>query len=152
MTTVVYRDGIMASDTQLSRGNLKNRFKKTFKFKDGSLFGISGELISCMRIKDWFASDMKGEPPQFADDNAAECMLVNKHGLFLIDGELYPIEMEDGFLAIGSGAPYALSAMSCGKTALEALEIASEWDAGTSAPFNVMRYEPFFKKKKSKKK
>lgn len=59
--------------------------------------------------------------------------------LLFIDNELYlltsnyiPIPITDNYIAIGSGAPYALAAMSLGCSAKDSIKVASKFDINTN--------------------
>jgi ATP-dependent protease HslVU (ClpYQ) peptidase subunit len=61
--------------------------------------------------------------------------------LFDIGDDLSVVMDARGFYGIGSGSSYALGALASGKTIKEALVIASEYDAYTSAPFMYLTQE-----------
>jgi ATP-dependent protease HslVU (ClpYQ) peptidase subunit len=56
------------------------------------------------------------------------------------DMELMPFM--DAFIAVGSGGPYAMAAMECGRNPAEAVAVAAKFDANTSEPVEVFRVEP----------
>lgn len=52
MTTIVYRDGVLAGDTLVtdSNGFRVGEMTKVIKFKDGSLFGVAGTCSGCSQV------------------------------------------------------------------------------------------------------
>lgn len=144
MTTIAYSGGVMASDTQVTSGNRKLRACKVRRLKDGGLVGGTGNLAHILKIFRWAEGGLRrGNRPEFNGDGAdAECLLVKGDGtIWLLDEELEPMQFEDPFLAIGSGGPYAMAAMECGRTPEEAVEVAAKFDAATSGPVQVWRLE-----------
>lgn len=144
MTTIAYRDGVMAADMQVTAGNRKFRTTKVRATKAGGLVGGAGNLAHVLKVFDWVEGGMKGDKPDFGeDDGEFECLIVEPdRSVWLLDEELVPMRVEDGFLAIGSGGPYAVAAMECGRTPEEAVEVAAKFDPATSAPVQVWRLDP----------
>jgi ATP-dependent protease HslVU (ClpYQ) peptidase subunit len=138
MTTLAYRSGVLAFDTQMSCGSFKRRSTKAFRLKDGSLFGITGNVNDGLKLRRWAEGGYKDEAPSLDDDSGVECIHVRPDGVFLIDGGLELIRVTDEFVALGSGGPVATGAMAMGASALKAVEIAAEFDAGTSGPFQTL--------------
>lgn len=149
MTTIAYRDGVMAADSQVTSGNRKLRTSKARRLKGGGLIGGTGNLAHVLKLFRWADGGLRrGNKPEFPDGGAdAECLLVKADGtVWLLDEELEPMQFEDPFLAIGSGGPYAMAAMECGRTPEEAVEVAAKFDAATSGPVQVWRLDPVTKK------
>lgn len=139
MTTIAYRDGIMAGDTALTdRGTYCGEHQKVFA-RDGALMGVCGCLGEVAKLRDWFMDGAEGAPPAF-DDNDSEALLVSGDGVvewighpskrMVVTGEMH---------AIGSGFKIALGAMAAGATASRAIEIACDLDICTRRPINVAR-------------
>ena len=144
MTTIAYRSGEMAADTQVSAGGRKFRTHKVKRLKDGGLIGSSGKLADILKIQRWadsgFADDDK---PEFGEDGEFECLVVTGAGaVYLLDEEMELMPFHDPFIAVGTGGPYAMAAMHCGKSPAEAVEVAAVFDANTSAPVETFRVEP----------
>jgi ATP-dependent protease HslVU (ClpYQ) peptidase subunit len=150
MTTIAYRAGKLAYDTQMSCGTLIRRVHKAWKFKDGSLFAISGSVYDSLKIKRWAESGYKGKGPTIEETTSVECMHVRHDGVYLIDGDLVLLPVSGDFHAIGCGGGVALGAMAHGATALEAIQTAAEFDAGTSGPFHVLTFSRQPAKKRAK--
>lgn len=137
MTTVAWDGRTLAADTISVNQNLKRRVQKIFRLRDGSLFGGCGEYDDVLAAREWFESG--GNKPTLKDFAA---LLVTESGAFRIESHLIRHPIAEGFFAIGSGRDFAIMAMHLGKTAEEAVSLASVYDAWTSGPIEVMTLEP----------
>lgn len=148
MTTVAYRDNIMAGDSCLSTGDENTIYvgdvDKVFRLKDGSLFAASGdsECQQIMRVLESGAKDHKIPGLLAKIKSESECMLVRPDGrmywIVVDDGYGEFTEFKDQFCAIGSGKDFAYGAMEAGASALEAVRCASRRHAFTRGPFMFM--------------
>lgn len=69
-------------------------------------------------------------------------MIVVKSGdVYFMSGSTFAHKMGKTKWAIGSGADYALGAMYAGKSAKEAVEIASQLDTGTGLGVDVVTFD-----------
>lgn len=141
MTTIVYRDGVMAGDGRETiiedhESPIINNDDsvKVFRLKDGRLFGASKTSESCYRLHE---SLVKGfAPPKLEDING---LLVDRKGkLWFFEGYIwYPLK--EKCYAIGSGARFALPALDAGATAVEACKIGIKRDPYSGGKITVVR-------------
>ena len=132
MTTVVYKDGILASDGRSTFNDSieYENAQKIFKVKDGWI-GFAGTFCHCQVL----LNHLKDDGVYIRDDSDIYAIFVNhKRQVFSI--EIYQnavcyVRVSDVY-AVGSGAMYALGAMSAGATAQQAIKIASKYDIGTN--------------------
>lgn len=118
MTTIAYRDGIMAGDSRATQGGtvMTNTQKKVFRTKDGCLFGYAGDREQGERLKQAIKAGKAA--PKLDNINA---LLVTPDGkMRFYEGQVW-VEMKDPYTATGSGAPHALTAMDCGLGAVDAV-------------------------------
>lgn len=120
---------MLAADRRVSYGS--GRMGKNTKIarreSDGALIGSCGPTVLCQALIRWFLAGEVGDPKLEIDkDNSVGGLIVRPcggidditaHGFARIDAKLY---------ARGSGADYALGAMSMGADARRAIEIASQ--------------------------
>lgn len=145
MTTIVYRDGVLAADTRAySGGNTPIGQKvKIRALSNGELIGVStpepgvGEAIM-----DWYAAGAKENKKPTVPDNF-HFIAVRPDGTALmgIDSLHLTGPLTAPWFAVGSGSHYAMTALHLGKSAVEAVRIAAEFDAWTKAPFMELRHE-----------
>jgi len=133
MTTIAYRDGILAADTAtyIHEGNLRmpDQTTKIFRLSDGSLIAGGGVKRQIVDFAKWFETK-EGDKPEIAD---ATIIRVSPNGVITIyDGKTDERDITDcPFYAIGSGAMAALAAMYMGARAEQAVEIAMKLDPWT---------------------
>jgi hypothetical protein len=141
MTTIVYRDGVLAADRRMLRhGWLSGgTAQKVFRRDDGTLLGICGDFAAGMALVEWMLSGQKGDQPK-PDDTTL--LVVEPSGRVMIyeGGGAHPVG-EPPFWAIGSGFPAALGALHMGATAVQAVEIASKIEPNTGDGVVSVRHE-----------
>ena len=131
MTTIAYRDGVLASDSQATECGLKSSVQKIFRLKDCDI-AITGELYTAMKFVQWYGN--RKEDVTFESDDDFECIIFADGKLYSVDRNKILIELrlfEGSYFAFGSGRDYALGAMKMGATAVEAVKIAAEFDSST---------------------
>jgi hypothetical protein len=146
MTTIAVRDGIIAADSSITAGSTRSppgsvsklilgkRHKVVYAGAgDFSLIHAAVHALERLRTPPW-SSKVARECDLSLGDDTILLVLTKKHGLITFEGEgWYPIN-SGGFYAIGSGETAALAAMWCGKSAVEAVEIACKVDTGSTLP------------------
>lgn len=150
MTTIAYRDGVIAADSQVTvdseaGGARKFRCEKLYRKTVGIgrnrrdvIIGTSGESSPSLLFVDWYGSGK--DVPEFFIYGTADftCLIVEPDGIWEADTYCRPERIMEPFYAIGSGAKAALAAMHCGKTAEQAVEIACRVDPFSMPPIVTM--------------
>jgi ATP-dependent protease HslVU (ClpYQ) peptidase subunit len=138
MTTIAFRDGIMAADTQETAGESQMRCKKIFRATSPKgrrvLIGTAGGSFAGMIYVDHFKSGK--ERPITIDymdiEEDFHNLIWDGTNLFEVNWLWRPIKVpRPKFFAIGSGAPAALGAMHMGASAKEAVNVAKKIDIYT---------------------
>lgn len=160
MTTIAYRDGIIAADSRVTYGEdgsarvhtCKKLFRKTItqgKKQFDVIIATAGEASPGLVFVDWYGSG-KPVPDIFLHlGGDFLCLVLTPQGLFEFDVYCRGEEVSDDFYAIGSGAKAALGAMHCGKSAVEAVRIAARIDPYTGGRINSESLIPKEKKRAS---
>lgn len=129
MTTVAWDGKTLAADRRLSDG-ITNC--KIWKLSKGRYISGAGAYDDMTEIVAWMrkGAKVKDRP---TDINSTTMLLVCSNGkaYWLTIPYLRPVEIREPFYAIGSGAAYAVGAMAAGKSAGEAVAIASRFDPAT---------------------
>lgn len=128
MTTIAYRDGTLAGDTQVS-GEIKTYATKVFKLKNGSLAAGAGDFSSIHAFIEWLQRPKAERPDLTHDDDFEAIVVASDGGIEWYDQTLRPVPLEQPFYAIGSGAAVAMGAMEIGGTAEQAVAAGIKWDA-----------------------
>lgn len=136
MTTIAYKDGIVAYDSRLTRGDYILTDKSDKKHEtDKNVFFMSGSIDEYPMFVEMFEGG-KIKPKWELDVSAFVWSKGLKNlfyaGTFERNGDISVFSSEIMELqAIGSGSQFAVSAMDHGKTAKEAVEYAMTRDPGT---------------------
>lgn len=155
MTTIAFKDGIMASDSQCTDDYqaFLTKVRKIDRLPNGALLGQAGDADS----REVIALLAKATPKKLPTRKELgetktkfSGILAFPNGLvFLVcveasgegsdggwRGEV--VEIEDRMCAVGSGYQFALGAMAAGKSAKQAVEIACRYDIYSSSPVREM--------------
>lgn len=152
MTTIAYRNGVMAADSQTStdtEGGGARYFKcvKLYRKFAGqpneAILGTAGETFSGLVFVDWYGTG-KDAPENLIHGDADFTVIVltrvdGKHVLTEFDKWCRGDEIIEPFYAVGSGAKGALVAMHCGKSAQCAVEITCLVDTYSRLPVHTMK-------------
>ena len=159
MTTIAYKDGIIAADTQLNVDSVKvlSADKIVILNKDTILAG-AGETWAIavaerfFRQEDWETKlDAKPEiAKEKDDDNPLDAILIYKGQAFLVDRFLSPELLKHPYFAVGSGWKFAMAGMHQGMSAVAAVEFASEFDVYTNNKIRWLNVEEFQANSKTK--
>jgi hypothetical protein len=149
VTTVAYRDGIMAADTQATWDGNKTRCHKLYRLPCGGVMGGCGTAAGVKRAAIWLIGGRKGKPPKIPN-----CDLLIAFGdgrVVTVTDRHWTFVDELGPIAIGSGQQAALCAMRHFEaSAEEAVYAAASVDTYTSAPVEVMAVEAKRVRRKAK--
>jgi hypothetical protein len=130
MTTIAWDGFTLASDSKISNGNHVFGYgEKIHKLNDGSYLAAAGAQDVVYAVIDWLNG---GEKPEIKDDDSFIGLIVSVDE----DGIATGTEISNKLRkwpactpwAGGTGEPFALTAMKCGKDAREAVRIACEMD------------------------
>lgn len=145
MTTIAYRAGILAADSQVTyggdedAGSRKHRCQKLFRkraFGADVVIATAGEGPPGMLFVDWYGK--KSKPPAVLAEAEFTCLVLDEDGLWEFDRWCRAEQIAEEFYAIGSGAKVALGAMHHGASAREAVEIAKLVDPYTGGEVKTM--------------
>jgi hypothetical protein len=139
MTTIAYRNGVMAADSAIfDRGCHVGECVKIFRAPSGIIGGAAGCLGDLCALRDWILGDCDGKPPEFGDEDS-EGLVVHPTGVVeWIGPKQKRIEHRSEFHVIGSGFRIAMGAMHMGATAFQAVEIAAKLDSYTRGPITTI--------------
>lgn len=128
MTTVAFDGKILATDSRGIGFYVHDNVKKLFEI-DGVSYGFSGRHTEIAGVMEWLRSGgVNCDKPEIKEEIYG--IEVSDKGVFYWEKNLVRIPFHTP-CAIGSGAIIAMTAMLCGKTATEAVEVAKILDDGT---------------------
>lgn len=152
MTCIVYRDGVIASDSKIiSRSwTAVGGFQKIgqrFHSERLYLFGAVGETAYAAKFERWMHSKefetfiesgmVDGHPllePSAREEQCTGLIFTPEHNCIRIEGNYPAYLVEAPYFAFGTGDATALGALYHGATATEAVEAAIEHDILTNGP------------------
>lgn len=138
MTTIAYRDGILAADSQATTGTLimPGGTKKLYRLSDGSVAAFCGIASAGRNFVNWLDRGAPGERPSLENS----CVIhLTADGC--VEHDEFGINPVEEFQAWGSGAEIATGALYAGCSAEAAVQIACIADTGTSEPVMTAGYE-----------
>lgn len=155
MTTIAYRDGTLAADTQGQVGHLKDPFpvRKIQVLSNNTVLALCGALAELDVLKNWMEAGMPDPLPQLQESTGIHFIDQNNIWVYELGGRF---KFEGEFGAWGSGASVALAAMMLEQSAIEAVALAMKLDTYTggqivSAEIPEVYVRPKVKKTKKKK-
>lgn len=155
MTTITYRDGILAADTQGNWRDTPTSVSKIYKVHgDGDAVYLAGSGVlwrirevvkQCESIADdgpgiyrslWEAIALRfyDKHHDTKPDETPSCLLIQAgtgNVLWLEGPRFGAVTFNRGYVALGSGADYAMGAMAAGADAVQAVQIAIDHDIHT---------------------
>lgn len=142
MTTIAYKDGVIAYDSRVTDGDtiISNSREKKIKV-NGVLFifsGIFGDIEQMVHL--YFSKE-------YVKPLGCNAIVYDSDGLKLIgtDEEQYfenTIPFNE-YSALGSGSPYAYGAMDAGATAKQAVQIAAQRDVYTGGKIRTVKIREY---------
>jgi ATP-dependent protease HslVU (ClpYQ) peptidase subunit len=142
MTVIAWDGYTLAADKRATNGSLIRTTTKIFRIHS-CLVGYAGEATFGEQMIAWFQAGEKAEdfPKEQRDkDDWAPLLVIRENGkIHKYERTPHPLKYQDKQFAIGSGRDFALAAMACGKTASEAVEVASMFDSNCGNGVDTLR-------------
>jgi hypothetical protein len=143
MTTIAYKDGVLAADTLSTWGDSRDGHAIKIAKRGPFMAAGSGCLAHVQAFLDWFKGGMKADPPPMGEgEKQAFGFIFVGDGKFLTWGALGWEQCRDDVFAAGSGSEFAKGAMSHGASAEEAVRIAITHDTKSGGKVTVLRSTP----------
>jgi hypothetical protein len=130
MTTITYRDGILAADSGTWQGIFKSNYTpKIHKINDHLYFASCGFIGFAQKLKMLLEErneiDIDYIFPKGTKGNGGAIVIDDsRNEIMLLSYKCWEKVNPDRLLSIGSGGIFAMACMVCGKTAIEAIELA----------------------------
>lgn len=141
ITTIAYRAGVIAADTQMIQGtSIIGHVTKIVRRDDGALCGGAGDLAWVQAFHRWFLDGCDGDPPRF-DDDCSKGLIIRRRKPIEIFESCGAFEFRPAFVAIGSGKEFALGAMQVGASAKQAVKAAMAFDPGSGGTVMALSHD-----------
>lgn len=140
MTTIVYKDGILACDSQVTTNSevIIGYCNKIQEFDNEVICG-SGSTTAIKQFIDWHrrGDDPEKKPTLLGD--GCVCFVIDKKTLELKRYcDCWYDSIGASFYVTGSGMEIAIGALEMGATAEEAIKAACKYDTGTGGEVHVL--------------
>lgn len=157
MTTIAFKNGVIAADSQVtveSEGggarnfNTRKLFPATVDIRGAKtdvILATAGESApGSLFVEAWGSGKTLTECRELFTYSEADfsILVVSPEGLFEVDKWCVLEPVYEPFYAIGSGSKLAMGAMEAGASAARAVEIACRRDPYTALPVVTMRLKP----------
>lgn len=141
MTTIIYKDGIMYSDSRGYSGDKSpiGSKAKMHQLKNGAILGVSSSKVGeAERFKRLVEKDLECLEAQ--DEIKVQALLVLKDGsvYYFNDEKSFSGPLVADWFAIGSGEQFAVGALSAGASAKKAMRITIELDHWSGGEVNKL--------------
>ena len=144
MSVIAWDGKSLAADKRASLGTLIATITKIFKVEN-ILVAYSGDACIGEEMLAWFKDgrDATKFPPlqRDKDDWAGLLVVWDDGSIWKYERSPYPLKFPPQLFAMGSGRDFALAAMHLGKTASEAVSVASVFDSGCGNGIDVLTHD-----------
>lgn len=134
MTTIAFRDGILAADSMVSYGSFRNGNVEKLHRVGDKIVGMSGAVWAVGVMLEWIEEGADStQIPEVLLANQAQfsCIFIDANGTLWEFNNGFFLEVCAPYHAIGSGQLLALGAMASGASACEAVNAAAQHDKAT---------------------
>jgi len=127
----------MGSDLQATHGDLKYTARKIYPI-GRALIGAAGTVTAICKFIRWMEGGGKNKlRPTFEKRDSLSAMVLTPSGIFMYDTSLEPDEIDDAFVAVGSGSAAALGALHAGADVQNAIRITCRLDANCGRGYEI---------------
>lgn len=142
MTTIAYRDGVIAADTQMTVDHVKQSAPpKITTLKNGMIIASAGDMISIAKAHQRLCKD-DWENEKYKSIKEFEAIAYWKGDIITFNDSTAPLPLVDEYCAIGSGWEFALAHMAKGYSAADAVLFASTLDIYTNDKIQICTLPP----------
>jgi len=143
MTTIAYKDGVIACDSRITSGSLIVDDNEIKMVKKGDVvFFLAGSTSDYLAFIDAYISGASVDK-----DSDCAALVIDKGMVYFVsdeEGKLFKCPAKQPY-SIGSGSKHAITAMDMGATASEAVKIAMKRDASTGGKVRTYKVAPSLK-------
>lgn len=137
MTTIAYRNGVMAADSQVTdNGRREGGVMKLYRLSDGAIAGFSGDVALAQDVIAWL--DGRGGRPAIGQDEQFDLLIASREGISFVQSNFRRGKIKAEYAAVGSGVNFAYGAMAAGADAIGAVEAAIKHDVYSCGPVVTM--------------
>jgi len=137
MTTIAYRNGILATDRQVTVANSRKECAKMWAVK-GAVIAVAGVLSDGLRFKDWWLSGKADQYFAISDHSSIIVVDLKTAQVTEYDSNMVAMPIIGEFEAWGTGCDFAMGAMAAGSDAVKAVDIGMRYDVYSGIGISVL--------------
>jgi 20S proteasome alpha/beta subunit len=143
VTTIAYRDGVLAADTRGYAGDARplGQKSKIERLEDGTLIGVSSSIPGGGEtVRRWYAD---GRPNDIELPANFTMIAISREGDVFYAKDMPHLSgpLRAPYFAIGSGADFALGALEAGMSAKGSVLLACRLDVWSDEPVEILELE-----------
>lgn len=130
MTVIAYDGRTLAADKRATCSGLAVTATKIRRLESGEVMAYTGDQDTGEILMQWYecgADPLLWPTAQQSSKNWTRLIVADADGCKFFEQRHIAIAVEDAFAAWGSGRDFAIAALHCGKSAREAVEVASAY-------------------------
>lgn len=140
MTTWIYKNGIIVSDSLVTENGYKvGEFKKIHKTQDGWLAAGAGSISDINKFFKW--AEVRDIDDIVKLDNLDGFLVSPEGETFCVETDFVPYKIKGNFFTGGSGANLAQGALAAGATIMDAMDVAFKYDVHTGGEIFVEKLD-----------
>ena len=134
MTTIAYKNGFLASDTQMTDDHIRVPMRKLFLLgANAGCVAICGDVERAMGFVAWLKAGAKPEEWKKKKYKDVGAIVIDKwDDLYWYDGGPHGVPIVGPYYAMGMGHVIATAAMQQGASAMDAVRLAGSLDIYTN--------------------
>jgi ATP-dependent protease HslVU (ClpYQ) peptidase subunit len=144
VTTIAYKNGIMAGDSRITAGEDEispGAVRKVFRLSNGTLIGFAGTLAKIQEVMKQLRKTPSKIDFKVAKGEELHALIVYSDGVVReLDSEGWT-EIKAPYYAIGTGSLVAKVAMACDKSPAEAVRMAMKFDKNTGGKVQIVKLD-----------
>lgn len=139
MTTVAYKDGVLAADTQVTDSDTRiANITKIARSRSGWVGGICGGAEMASLFLPWIREGCDPDNVPTVPSGCDVLVVSPQRRMYFVQSRTL-ILARTPFVSLGSGSRIALGAMAAGATAEQAVRIACKYDVNTGGKVQVLK-------------
>ena len=140
MTTIAYKDGVLAADSLVTCGNSRDGSMVKIAKRGPVLAAAAGAIGGCSAFLDWFRGGMLGDAPVSPDGphNWTGVLFTPDDRVLVLENGCWTATRQ-AEVTMGSGAEFAQGALSMGADPVRAVKVAIMHDTQSGGEITVLR-------------
>lgn len=142
MTVIAWDGQTLAADKRATSGSGIARTVTKIQRHGDALLAMTGSWDIAAEIREWWKAGAKAADfPEKAREDVATLIVISRSGVDTYAAGPYPMRIEQAQCAFGTGRDFAEATMYLGKSAAEAVAVASRFQTDCGNGVDILRLE-----------